>query len=328
MKLREFKYFSPRDLSSALELLAIHGRHASLLAGGTDLLVRMKQRLLAPDIIINLKDIKELRGVQKMADGSVFIGALTQLTELITSSLIQKKYRGLWEAVKTVSAPPLRNMGTVGGNVAQQTRCLFYNQTEMWRQSRPVCFKAGGTQCNAVKGGKHCFAVYQGDLAPVLIALSAQVTLSGKDDTRTIPLKELYSGKGKQPLTLEDNEIIEGIVLPPPDKNRRCAYKKLRLREAIDYPLVGVAACVTLAADGKTCEAGKVVLTAVGSGPVVISPAKLFKGVPMDDDWVNTLAEEAYKASKPVANVTTPPTYRKRMARVLTRRALNAVRAA
>ena len=325
MKLREFKYFSPRDLSSALELVSIHGAHAVLLAGGTDLLVRMKQRLLAPDIVINLKDIKELRGIQKLADGSVFIGALTQLTELINSSLIQKKYKGLWEAAKAVAAPPLQNMGTVGGNVAQETRCLFYNQTEMWRKSRPVCFKAGGSQCNAVKGGKHCFAVYQGDLAPVLIALSAQVTLSGKDDTRTIPLRELYSGKGKRALTLENDEIIEAIVLPPPDKNRRCAYKKLRLREAIDYPLVGVAACVTLSADRKTCLAGSVVITAVDSRPVVVSPANLFKGVKIDDEWVNTLAEETYKASKPVPNVTTSPAYRKRMARVLTRRALNTV---
>ena len=323
MKLPEFEYFSPRDIPSTLELLAIHGAQAALLAGGTDLLVRMKQQLVSPGVVINLKDVEELRGIKKQKDNSLFIGSLTRLTDLLESSVIRKKYPGLYQAVEAVSAPPLQNMGTVGGNLVQETRCLYYNQTAMWRRSKPVCFKAGGSVCNAVKGGKHCFAMYQGDLAPMFIALSAQVVLSRKGESRTIPLEELYTGKGKMPIKKDADELLEGVILPAPDKNTICRYEKLRIRQALDYPLVGVAVCMTLSGDGKVCETGRLVLTAVGSGPVIADDNKLMKGAKISEDWIEKLAEAAYKAAKPVPNVLTPPAYRKRMARVLTRRALN-----
>lgn len=323
MKLPEFEYFSPRDIPSTLELLSIHGAQAVLLAGGTDLLVRMKQQLVTPGAVINLKDIAELKGIRKLEGSFVFIGALTRINDLLESPVIRKKYRGLWEAADAVSAPPLRNMGTVGGNIAQETRCLYYNQTPSWRKSKPVCFKAGGTVCNAVKGGKHCFAVYQGDLAPMLIALSAQVILSKRGESRKIPLENLYSGKGKAPLTMGKDELLEGVVLPPPDKKMNCRYEKLRLRQAIDYPLVGVAVCVSLSGDKKTCRSGRLVMTSVGSGPVIADDNDLMKDAKINKEWIDALSESAYNAAKPVPNVLTPPAYRKRMARVLTRRALN-----
>ncbi len=323
MKLPEFEYFSPRDIPSTLELLSIHGAQAALLAGGTDLLVRMKQQLAAPGVVINLKDVEELKGISKRKDNTLFIGALTTLTELLESPVIRKKYPGLFQAVEAVSAPPLQNMGTVGGNLVQETRCLYYNQTAMWRRSKPVCFKAGGSVCNAVKGGKHCFAMYQGDLAPMLIALNAQVVLSRKGESRTIPLEELYSGKGKMPIKKDADELLEGVILPPPGKNVACRYEKLRIRQALDYPLVGVAVCMTLTDDRKVCEAGRLVLTAVGSGPVIADDNKLMKKAGVSEEWIQRLAEAAYKAAKPVPNVLTPPAYRKRMARVLTRRTVS-----
>ena len=205
----------------------------------------MKQGLASPAAVINLKDVEDLKGIRRLKDGAIFIGALTRITELLESPVIHKKYPGLWKAAEAVSAPPLQNMGTVGGNIAQETRCLYYNQTLTWRKSKPVCFKAGGTVCNAVKGGKHCFAVYQGDLAPMLIALSAQVILSKKEGSRTIPLEDLYTGKGKVPLAMGKDELLEGVILTSPGKNMACHYEKLRLRQAMDYPLVGVAVCIS-----------------------------------------------------------------------------------
>ncbi len=323
MKLPEFEYFSPRDIPSTLELLAIHGAQASLLAGGTDLLVRMRQRLAAPGVVINLKDVEELKGIEKQKDGSILIGALTTLTELLESSLIRKKYPGLHQAAEAVAAPPLQNMGTVGGNLLQETRCLYYNQTAAWRRAKPVCFKAGGETCNTVKGGKHCFATYQGDLAPMLIALSARVVLSRKGESRALPLEALYSGKGKRPHNKDADELLQGVLLPPAEKNTVCRYEKLRLRQALDYPLVGAAVCLTLSDDGKLCKSGCLVLTAAGSGPVIVDDNAMMKDAEITDAWIDALAEAAYKAAKPVPNVLTPPAYRKRMARVLTRRALN-----
>jgi 4-hydroxybenzoyl-CoA reductase subunit beta len=322
MKLPEFEYFSPRDIPSTLELLAIHGSQAVLLAGGTDLVVRMKQQLLKPGVVINLKDVEELKGMERRKDNMLFIGALTRITELLESSIIQKKYPGLYQAAEAVSAPPLQNMGTVGGNLLQETRCLYYNQTGMWRRSKPLCFKAGGSVCNAVKGGKHCFATYQGDLAPMLIALSTQAILSRKGESRTIPLEELYSGKGKFPIKKDADELLEGVISPPAEKNRVCHYEKLRLRQALDYPLVGVAVSMILTDDKRLCKSGRLVLTAVGSGPVIVDDSDLMKDAAITDEWIGELSEAAYKAAKPVANVLTPPAYRKRMARVLTRRTL------
>ena len=323
MKIPEFEYFSPRDIPSTWELLAIHGAQAALLAGGTDLIVRMKQQLTSPRVIINLKDVEGLKGITKQSDGSLVIGALTPLTDLLNASVIKRKYPGLVQAAAAVAAPPLQNMGTVGGNLLQETRCLYYNQTALWRRSKPVCFKAGGATCNAVKGSDHCWATYQGDLAPMLIALSAQAVLSSKREKRTLPLEELYSGKGKNPLKKDADELLEGIILPPPGRNTHCHYEKLRLRQALDYPLVGVAVCLTLSDDRNLCTSGRLVLTAVGSGPVIVDADHLMGEAPIAEDWIQALSEAAYKAAKPVPNILTPPAYRKRMARVLTRRALN-----
>ena len=323
MKLPEFEYFNPRDIPSTLELLALHGEKAVLAAGGTDLFVRMKQGLLKPAVVISLRGVEELRGFKRQKDGTFYIGSLTRITDLVESADVKKRYPGLAQAAGAVSAPPLQNMGTVGGNLAQETRCLYYNQSAQWRKSRPVCFKAGGDTCNAVKGGTHCFATYQGDLAPMLIALSARVILSKKGSRREIPLEGLYTGKGKFPIQKGVDELLEGVILPPLRRNGVCRYEKLRLRQALDYPLVGVAVCMVLSEDKKTCHAGRLVLTGVGSGPVVVEDNVLMREVPVTEAWIRELSEAAYQASKPVPNVLTPPAYRKRMVRVLTRRAIS-----
>ncbi len=323
MKLPEFEYFSPRDVTSTVELLSIHGANAALLAGGTDLLVRMKQGLVAPSVIVNIKDVEELRGIRKEKDGSVRVGALTRLSELVDSAVVKRKYPGLYQAADAVSAPPLQNMGTVGGNLAQETRCLYYNQTAMWRRSKPRCFKAGGEVCNAVKGGDHCFAVYQGDLAPMLIALSAKIVLSSKEERRTIPLETLYSGKGKVPLKKESGELLEEVILPPPEGNQVSRYEKLRLRQALDYPLVGAAVAMVLSKDGRRCERGRLVLTSIGSRPIVVDDNQLMKGAAISDAWIQELSEAAYKAAKTFPNVLTPPVYRKKMAKILAKRVIS-----
>jgi len=322
MKLPAFGYFNPKDIPSVLELLSYHHQGGALLAGGTDLIVRMKQRLTSPHVIINLKDVEELRGIRKAKDGSLIIGALTRISELLDSPVIKKKYPGLYQAAEAVAAPPLQHMGTVGGNLLQETRCLYYNQTDMWRRSKPVCYKAGGDTCNAVKGGQHCFATYQGDLAPMLIALNARVVLAKKGESRTLPLEDLYSGKGKHPFKKDADELLESILLPSPARQTLCRYEKLRLRRALDYPLVGVAVCFTLSGDKKTCQTGRLVLTGVGSGPVIVDDNTLMKHAEVSEEWIKELSEAAYKMAKPVPNVLTPPAYRKRMVRVLTRRAL------
>jgi 4-hydroxybenzoyl-CoA reductase subunit beta len=275
--------------------------------------------LLTPEYLLNLKRI----GLDFIAENQegLRIGALTRLTTLIKSPLVRQRFPILAQAASCVAAPPLRNMATLGGNLCLNTRCFFYNQSQFWRQARPLCFKTGGEMCHAVRGGDYCYSVYQGDLAPVLIALEARVKLARKGSERVIPLLDLYTGQGEEPIGLEAGEILTEVEIPTPTAPWRGDYQKLRYRGAMDFPLVGVAA--VLHWNGENCAGAQVVLTAVASAPVVVEEAsKLLEGQKPDEQAIAEAAEAAYKVAHPLANVGSTPLYRRKMVRVLTKRAL------
>ena len=150
------------------------------------------------------------------------------------------------QAVEAVAAPPIWNVATIGGNICQNSRCLYYNQSKAWRLERPPCLKAGGNICHAVPKGKKCFSVYSGDLAPALMALRSRVSVTKKNQSRIIPLQDIFSGNGLAPLTLAQDELITGVILPLPGKRDGSSYVKMRVRSAVDYPLLSAAASVTL----------------------------------------------------------------------------------
>ena len=318
MRLPRFEHLQPESLEEALDLLSKHGEEAKVIAGGTDLLVSMKHRLLIPKYLLDLKGLG-LDFIEEDQEG-LRIGALTRLT-IVKSPLVREKFAILSQAASCVSAPPLQNMGTLGGNLCQNTRCFFYNQSQFWRQARPLCFKTGGEMCHVVKGGDHCYSVYQGDLAPVLIALEARVKLAKKGGERVIPLLDLYTGKGEEPIALEAGEILTKVEIPAPAVSWGGDYQKLRYRGAMDFPLIGVAAALTR--NGEGCARAKVVLTAVASAPVVVEEAgKLLEGQKLDEKAIAKAAEAAYQVAHPVANVGSTPRYRRKMVRVMTKRAI------
>ncbi|TEU21782.1 MAG: hypothetical protein E3J21_01645 [Anaerolineales bacterium] len=332
MRLPKFEHLQPESLEEALDLLSEHGEEVKVIAGGTDLLVSMKQRLLTPRYLLSLKELAELDFIEE-DKGRVRIGALTRLTTLIKSPLVQEKFPVLAQVAGYVAAPPLQNMGTLGGNLCLNTRCFFYNQSQFWRQARPLCFKTGGEMCHVVKGGDHCYSVYQGDLAPVLIALEARVKVARKGSEWVIPLLDLYTGRGEEPIALEVGEMLTEVEIPGPAPDCKSGgsslttaswggdYQKLRYRGAMDFPLIGVAA--VLHWNGEGCARAKVVLTAVASAPVVVEEAsKLLEGQKPDEETIAKVAEAAYEVAHPVANVGSTPLYRRKMVRVMTRRAL------
>jgi len=331
MRLPKFEHLQPESLEEALDLLSEHGGEVKVVAGGTDLLVSMKQRLLTPGYLLNLKGFEELDFIEEGKEG-LRIGALTRLTTIIKSPLVREKFPVLTQAASCVSAPPLQNMGTLGGNLCLDTRCFFYNQSRFWRQARPLCFKTGGEVCHVVKGGDHCYSVYQGDLAPVLIALEARVKLVKKGGERVIPLLDLYTGKGEEPTALEAGEILTEVeIAAPPDYKSGGSsltiaswggdYQKLRYRGAMDFPLVGVAAVLNW--NGKSCARARVVLTAVAPAPVVVEEAgNLLEGRKPDKEAIAGAAEAAYEVAHPVANIGSTPLYRRKMVRVMTKRAI------
>jgi len=319
MRLPKFEHLQPESLEEALDLLSECGEEARVITGGTDLLVSMKQRLLTPKYLLNLKGL-ELDFIEDGREG-LRIGALTRLTTLIKSPLVREKFPVLAQAAGYVSAPPLQNMGTLGGNLCLNTRCFFYNQSQFWRQARPLCFKTGGEICHVVKGSDHCYSVYQSDLAPVLIALEARVKVAKKGSEWVIPLLDLYTGKGEEPIALEAGEILIEVEIPALAASWGGDYQKLRYRGAMDFPLVGVAAVLDW--NGGSCARAKVVLTAVASAPVVVEEAgKLLEGQKPDEEVIARATEAAYEVAHPVANVGSTPLYRRKMVRVMTKRAI------
>jgi 4-hydroxybenzoyl-CoA reductase subunit beta len=321
MQLPSFEHLEPGSLGEALELLAAHGEEARPIAGGTELLVSMKQGLLAPAYVVDLKEIPGVDFVVEEAEG-LRIGGLTRLAALVRSPLVQEHFPLLAEAASAVAAPPLQEMGTVAGNLCQNTRCFYYNQSRFWRQVRGPCYKTGGDRCHVIEGGNRCFATYQGDLAPALIALGATITLAKKGGERALPLAELYTGKGKRPLALETGEVLTEVRVPASVSGAGGDYEKLRQRGAMDYPLVGVAAAVRK--DGSdVCAWARVALTGVGTGPLVVQEASdLLEGRRVDEALISQVADAAYELARPVNNVGSEATYRRKMVRVLTRRAL------
>jgi 4-hydroxybenzoyl-CoA reductase subunit beta len=323
MRLPALEHLEPTSLEEACRLFQEKGGEGvKALAGGTDLLVSMKQRVLTPRYLVNLKGLSELKGIDYDERQGLKIGPVVTLRELQAAPVVQEKYPALGEAAHAVGATQHQFMGTVGGNLCLDTRCWYYNQSHGWRKSRPACFKLGGEVCHVVEGGKACFAAYQGDMASALLALGAEVRVTHVGGERTLPLEELFTGRGKSPHFLQSNDILSNLRVPPPLSAQGASYKKLRLRESIDFPLVGAAVALSLESGDGVIQEARVFLTAVGSGPVRVSKAEdLLRGNLFSEEILEKAGEEASRAAHPVSNMPASPDYRKKMAAVFMKRA-------
>jgi len=321
MRLPLFQCLSPRSTKEALEILDRYKGKVKIIAGGTDIINRLRQRLLNPQYAMTLKGVSDLRGI-KSKKGHFLISAATTLREIVESPDIAGFAAGIAESAGLVAAPPIRNVATVGGNLLQNTRCLYYNQSELVRKAAPPCLKQGGKSCAALKGGTRCFSVYQGDLAPSLIAFDASVVLKKAGASRTIPVLDLFSRNGRHPLTIGDDEILTDIVVPIPKGAYGSSYRKLRLRSGLEYPLVSSSVFLSLSKEG-VIDRARVVVGAVGPAPTVVEGAAAFLvGKRPAEADVEKAAESAFSASRPIDNLALPGSYRRMMVKVFTKRAI------
>ncbi len=321
MSLPEFKLLRPRTLGDAVQMLAAHGDQVKVVAGGTDLLPSMKQKLFTPLFVLDLRAVGELRGIHVQADGSVSIGALTTLSAIEHSPVIRQEYRVLHEATRTVASPVIRNMGTIGGNICLDTRCLWYNQSLLWRKSCGFCLKKDGDLCHVAPGGKLCWAVFSGDTPPALLCLGAEVEIASASGSRRVPISEFYVNDGIVRLRLSVGEMLTRVVLPASAKGWRGSYQKLRVRGSIDYPLAGVA--VALKLDRGRVEDARMAITAVNPAPHLIRDvdARLV-GMEVGPDLAEAIGELAAKTAKPLTTSALTPEYRREMVKVFAKRAL------
>jgi 4-hydroxybenzoyl-CoA reductase subunit beta len=321
MSLPVFKLLRPRSLEEAVGHLARHSGNIQILAGGTDLLPSMKQKLFTPGYLLDIRGIEELRGIRVVPGSGAEIGALTPLSSIEDSEFMRRNYRVLYEAATTVASPILRNMGTLGGNICLDTRCVWYNQSLQWRKSCSFCIKKDGDLCHVAPGGTMCWAAFSGDTPPALLCLGAEVEVAGPNGIRRVALKDFYSGMGDAHLKLDPNEMLTRIFLPETSRGWKGAYMKLRIRGSIDYPLAGVA--VAFRKNGGSIEAAQVAITAVNPLPVLVAGAEhALVGKQADEHVATVVGELAAKSAKPLTTSGLTPEYRREMVKVFAKRAV------
>src|SRR5262252_1167375 len=349
MRLPRFRFVSPRSVAEAADILAsARDGDAMIVAGGTDLIPNMKRRQQAPATLVGLRRIPELRAIGQGASPTIgqiepgtasndglTIGAGVTLTDVIRAlgELRSPGLDGLRQAAAQVATPPLRNMGTIGGNLCLDTRCNYYDQNYEWRKAIDFCMKKddraadrGAPQvCWVATSSPRCLAVSSTDTAPALIALGARVTLVSSGGSRQIAATDLFRNDGIHYLQRRPDEILTSVELPRLD-GWRSVYWKLRRRGAFDFPVLSVAAAVKLATDG-TVEGARVVLGAVASRPVEAPDAAAHLiGTALSDASIANAAERASQPARPMDNTDFTLLWRKRVTREFVGYALRELR--
>lgn len=324
MRLPPFEYLEPKNLEEALNYLDELKERAALLAGGTDMIVRMKQRLENPSYLISLKSLDELGYIEKEEE-MIRVGALTTLIEIIQSTLLSRLFPGLIQAASSIGAVSIQHFrGTIGGNLCQDTRCLFYNQSAFWRSGRQLCHKAGGKICYAEENSDRCRSANQSDGATALMALEARVVLRKKTGERLLQLEDLYTGKGEAPFSIEPDEILTEIQIPIPGGSSGSAYEKLNYRSAIDYPLVSSAIALTL--QNGNINSTRIVIGAMAASPLFLRQVSdTLVGIDVQDQRaIGKAARMAMDQTSafPVENLGSTASYRSKMVQVLVRRGI------
>jgi 4-hydroxybenzoyl-CoA reductase subunit beta len=237
---------------------------------------------------------------------------------------LRAHFPSLVEAVSQVAGPQLRRMGTIGGNVCLDTRCVYINQSYFWRQALGFCLKKDGSVCHVVAGGRNCVAAASNDSAPVLMTLGARLRLRSPSGTRELSLEEFYHHDGVFNQTRRRDEILTEIIVPKTKPHTIAAYKKLRTRAAIDFPELGVAVLAVIGSNGHA-EHVDVCVTALASRPIRVGKLEsAYRGRVFSAEVIRDIAEVAHARCKPLKNIATEPSYRREMVRVYVKRAFEA----
>src|SRR5215468_415999 len=312
MRLPRFRYLAPTSVREALRIRAGEGPDSAFVAGGTDLYPNMKRRQQTPKVVIGLARIAALSRL-RMGENGLSVGAAAPLSAIERHRRIRKTYPGLVHAIEEISTPPLRNMGTLGGNVLLDTRCNYYDQNYEWRKAIDFCMKKDGVVCWVAPGSPKCLAVQSADSVPILIALQARAVLVSGAGEREIALEELYANDGIRYLTKRPEELLTEIRVPAPD-GWSGSYRKLRRRGSFDFPVLSVGAAVRR--EGDIVAEARIVLGAVSSAPLRATAAEaLLVGRPLDSETIAQAAAAGAGPSRPMDNTDFSFLWRKEMTR-------------
>ena len=303
--MKAFAYYNAKDLDDAVAVLGSGGGGSMALAGGTDLLGEMKNLCVAPQRVVNLKSIRGLDKISYSGSSGLKIGPLASLTEVAQDKTVRQRYPGLAEAAESVGTPQLRNMGTVGGNLCQRPRCWYYRGVEY-----PCIRKLGGT-CYAVSGrnkyhcilgGGPCFIVHPSDVAPMLMAYRARLTVKGRKAEKEVAMDDFFLLPEDDPTReniLQPGELVTGITVPPQPSGAAGCYLKFKERESRDFALVSAA--VVLELDGQACKRASIVLGGVSPVPHrAVEAEQALNGSQITGELVEKAAEAALSEASPM----------------------------
>jgi 4-hydroxybenzoyl-CoA reductase subunit beta len=279
----------------------------------------MKRRQQTPKVVVGLSRVAELSRIGDR-DGRLALGAGLILSAVENDPRVRRDYPGLAHAVSEISTPPLRNMGTIGGNLLLDTRCNYYDQNFEWRQAIDFCMKKDGVICWVAPGSPKCLAVQSADTVPVLIAMNARAVLASHGGEREIAVEDLYRNDGIDYVTKRPDELLTEVLLPKPN-GWRASYRKLRRRGAFDFPVLSVGAAVWR--EEGIVTAARLVLGGVASAPIRLTSAEsMLIGRPLDEDAIRDAATAALGPSRPMDNTDFSFLWRKEMTKNFVRAAL------
>lgn len=319
LRLPAFDLVEPNTLEEALSVLAEHKGEAMPIAGGTDLLPNMKHELFTPRVLVSLTSIESLRCIEESKE-HWRLGAGCSLTSLAEHPALKESLPALCEALAAIGGPHHQRMGTLGGNLCLDTRCLYYNQTFQWREALGFCLKKDGDACHVV-GGKKCVAAASNDSAPPLLVYNGIVEIIGPEGPRELPVREFYHPDGIANTRLEPGELVVAVRVPKPHPGTRAAFKKLRRRGAIDYPLLNMALLLRQDESGALVELAAAV-SALAARPNFVRGLDRFLGQVPDEDLVEQIAERCRRGSVPLTNLATDPEWRRGLVPVFIKRLL------
>jgi 4-hydroxybenzoyl-CoA reductase subunit beta len=317
--LPEFALRRPRSLEEAAVLMSLDAQ-AQPLAGGTDLLPNLRRGLGQPGVLVDLSGIAGFDAVEQGPDGSLRLGAGITLEALAAHPQVAARLPALAEAARAVAASAHRAAATLGGNLCQDTRCVYYNQSEWWRASNGFCLKRGGSRCHVAPQGERCHAAYCGDIAPVLLALDAVVEVRSVHGSRELPVGQLYRDDGAAHLALGAGELLAAVRLPPQPAGLRCRFGKVRPRGGIDFPLASAALVLRLE---RECVTGlRVALAGTNSHPLLLQGTDALVGHAVGDELVQALGKLVQQQAAPMRSSATPANHRRQVAVALVQRLL------
>ena len=303
---------TPATVQEAAQLIATGD--VRIVAGGTDLWPNMKRRHQKAETVVSLMSIPGLDNIDSNK-ADIRIGATATLASIIRDDKIRERFPAFARALASISSPPLRNMGTIGGNLCVDTRCNYYNQTEEWRRSIDYCLKEDGEICWVATKSPRCWAHTASDSAPMLCALDAKVKLESASGERELPLKDIYVDDGIDYLAKKSDEILTEVTVPGSSDATHCrsAFWKLRRRGSIDFATLSVAAAVWTD-DHDVVTQAPMYLGAVGSAPMaVLEIESVLVGNKITEESIAKIAHAAHKIAQPMDNTDFAASWRGKM---------------